>query len=259
VSRLPAVFFGHGSPMNALETNEFSAAWAAIGRAVPAPRAVLAISAHWYVRSTAVTAMAQPETIHDFGGFPPELYAVQYPAPGAPAVAQRVAELLAPTPVTLDSSWGLDHGTWSVLVHAYPAANVPVVQLSIDGTQPPTYHYELARRLRPLRDEGVLIVGSGNVVHNLARLRWDQDGPPHDAWAVHFNSYVRDALARGDHEALVHYERAGESAKLAVPMPDHYLPLLYVAAQQHEAETVRFAVDRLMMGGAIGMLTAVIE
>jgi 4,5-DOPA dioxygenase extradiol len=256
--RMPAIFFGHGSPMNALEHNPLSDTWAALGRDIPTPRAILAISAHWYVRSTAVTAMDRPETIHDFGGFPPALYAMQYPAPGDPALARRVAELLAPIPVTLDQSWGLDHGTWSVLAHVYPAANIPVVQLAIDGTKPPAFHYDLAQRLRPLRDAGVLIIGSGNVVHNLARIRWDDDGAEPYAWGVRFNEAIRSAMDRGDDAALVAYDSMGEDARLAVPMPDHYLPLLYVAAQRYESERWRTIIDGMQLGGAISMLSAIV-
>ena len=169
---MPAVFFGHGNPMNALQKNAWTSAWAALGAALPRPKAILSVSAHWYLPATAVTAISRPRTIHDFGGFPPELYQVQYAAPGSAELAARVAQLLAPLEVAMDRSWGLDHGTWSVLTHAYPQADVPVVQLSIDDSKPARWHYELAGKLAPLRDEGVMIMGSGNMIHNLHTYSW---------------------------------------------------------------------------------------
>ncbi len=253
---MPAVFFGHGSPMNTLEHNGYTEAWRRLGESVPKPKAILAISAHWTTRGTAVTAMEKPRTIHDFGGFPQELFEVRYPAPGDPKLAERVRELLAPVEVHLDKSWGLDHGTWSVLVHAFPNADVPVVQLSIDGTRPPGFHYELAKKLAPLRDEGALIVGSGNVVHNLGRIQWAEGAKPYD-WAAHFNDKVRDYLAARDHGPLIEYAALGEDAHLSVPTPEHYLPLLYVMAQQGENETISFPIDGIEFG-SIGMLTVVV-
>ena len=250
--RMPVAFFGHGSPMNALEKNRYTEAWRSIGKAVPKPKAILCISAHWYIRGTAVTAMGQPRTIHDFGGFPQRLFEVQYPAPGDPHLAARVRNLLAPTEVQLDQSWGLDHGTWSVLVHLFPKADVPVVQLSIDGTQPPQFHYELAGRLAPLRDEGVFIVGSGSIVHNLGKLNWDTTAAPFE-WATRFNNRVRDQLLQRDHKMLVAYD-IDQAAHLAAPTPDHYLPLLYAAGLQQNDEPVTFAVDGIELG-SIGMLT----
>ena len=256
-ARMPAVFFGHGSPMNTLEQNRYTEAWRQLGKSLPRPKAILAVSAHWTIRGTAVTAMPQPRTIHDFGGFPRELYEVQYPAPGDPVLAARVRELLAPLAVEADlSSWGLDHGTWSVLAHVYPQADVPVVQLSIDGTQPPSYHYKLARRLAPLRDEGVLIIGSGNVVHNLGRIQWAEDAPPWD-WATRFNTRVRECLLARDHAALIDYAALGADARLSVPTPEHYLPLLYVIAQQAEGETVSLPIDGIELG-SIGMLAVAV-
>lgn len=252
--RMPVIFFGHGSPMNTLARNQYTEAWRKLGAAAPRPRAILAISAHWYTRGTAVTAMARPETIHDFGGFPQALFDVRYPAPGDPQLAARVRDLLAPVPVQLDQSWGLDHGTWSVLAHAYPDADIPVVQLSMDGTRPASFHYELAKHLAPLRDEGVLVIGSGNVVHNLSLMRRDGAGTAFE-WARRFNETVRTALASGEHLTLIEYERMGEDARLAVPTPEHYLPLLYVAALQAEGETMDFAVDGYE-AGSLGMLTA---
>jgi 4,5-DOPA dioxygenase extradiol len=250
---MPAVFFGHGSPMNTLASNVYTEAWRSLGRAIPRPQAILSVSAHWYTEGTAVTAMREPKTIHDFYGFPQALFDVQYPAPGDPGLAARVRELLAPVDVHLDDAWGLDHGTWSVLKHVYPAADVPVVQLSIDGTQPPRFHYETAKRLAPLRDEGVLVIGSGNVVHNLPRMK--RAGGPAFDWAVRFNERVREALVAGDHELLVGFDRLGDDARLAVPTPEHYLPLLYVAALQGEDEDMSFAVDGYDLG-SVSMLTA---
>jgi len=253
---MPAVFFGHGSPMNALEHNQYTETWRRLSESAPKPKAILSVSAHWYTRGTAVTAMEKPRTIHDFGGFPQELFEVQYTAPGDPRLAARVRDLLAPVEVTLDNSWGLDHGTWSVLVHAFPHADVPVVQLSIDGTKPPRFHYELAQKLAPLRDEGVLIVGSGNVVHNLGRIQWGKDAKPYD-WAVRFNDKVRGYLAARDHGPLIDYAILGEDARLSVPTPEHYLPLLYVIALQSDREGISLPIDGIEYG-SIGMLTAVV-
>ncbi len=191
---MPAIFFGHGNPMNAIGENVYGKKWRAIGRGLPKPKAVLAISAHWYVERTAVTAMERPRTIHDFGGFPRELFEMQYPAPGDPALARRIADLLRPLHVSLDDAWGLDHGTWSVLAHVFPDADVPVVQLSIDETQPPHFHYELGRRLAGLRDEGVLVIGSGNVVHNLHAYAWGRHPAEPFDWALRFEAQVRDLL-----------------------------------------------------------------
>ena len=225
-TRMPVAFLGHGSPMNTLEQNRFTQAWAEFGAAVPRPRAILMISAHWYVRGSAVTAMAQPRTIHDFQGFPRELFAVQYPAPGAPELAEEVTELAKPTRVELDGGWGLDHGAWSVLVHAFPAADVPVVQLSIDAGRDFEFHVELGARLAPLRDRGVLIVGSGNVVHNLRAIDWASPDAGFD-WAVRFDEAARALLAErpADASSL----RTLEDYPRAVPTPDHFIPMLYVA------------------------------
>jgi 4,5-DOPA dioxygenase extradiol len=254
-ARMPVIFFGHGSPMNTLESNRYTEAWRKLGAAVPKPKAILVISAHWLTRGTAVTAMATPKTIHDFGGFPQALFDVQYPAPGDPGLAARVRELLTPVEVHLDQSWGLDHGTWSVLAHAFPDAGIPVVQLSMDGTKPARFHYELGKQLAPLREEGVLVIGSGNVVHNLMLMRRGEGASAFD-WAKRFNEKVRAALASGDHSALIDFELLGEDARLSVPTPEHYLPLLYIAALQAEDETMTFAVDGYE-AGSLGMLTAV--
>ena len=252
---MPVVFFGHGSPMNTLADNRYTQTWRRLGASIPKPKAILAISAHWYTRSTAVTAMAKPKTIHDFGGFPQALFDVQYPAPGDPGLASRVRELLAPVEAEADQSWGLDHGTWSVLAHAYPGADVPVIQLSMDGTRAPRFHYELGRRLAPLREEGVLIAGSGNVVHNLRVIKWGEGVPPYD-WAVRFNEKIREYLVSRNHEGLIGFEGLGRDARMAVPTPEHYLPLLYIAGLQTEDEEMAFPVDGYEMG-SLSMLTAV--
>ena len=250
--RLPTIFLGHGSPMNALQDNAWTRRWAAIGQGVPRPRAVLAVSAHWYVPQTAVTAMPGPRTIHDFGGFPEELYDVQYPAPGDPGLAQHVIEHLQPLDVRADTAWGLDHGTWSLLCHVYPRADIPVVQLSIDATRPPGFHYQLGRRLRALRDEGVLILGSGNVVHNLRRYAWGKAAEPLD-WARRFDERVRELVTRNDHATLVDYPAMGTDAALSIPTPEHYLPLLYVLGASHDDDTLTFPTEGID-GGSISML-----
>ncbi len=251
---MPAIFFGHGNPMNALARNEYTQRWAAIGASVLRPRAVLCVSAHWYLPGVAVTVNPQPRTIHDFGGFPRELYEVKYPAPGDPLLADRVRDLLAPLPVQLDQRWGLDHGTWSVLCHVFPEADVPVIQLSIDETQPAEFHYELAKQLNALRDEGVLIIGSGNLVHNLHTYAWGRHKVEPFDWAVRFELQARELLLAGDHAPLINYEKLGDDATLSAPTPDHYLPLLYVIAQQREGDEVTFPVEGYD-GGSISMLT----
>jgi 4,5-DOPA dioxygenase extradiol len=252
--RMPAIFFGHGNPLNALASNAWTNGWAAIGKGVPRPRAVLCISAHWYLPATLVTGSPAPRTIHDFGGFPRELYEVQYPAPGEPGLARRVQELLAPVPVNLDESWGLDHGTWSVLCHVFPEADVPVIQLSIDETQPAEFHYETAKRLTGLRDEGVLIAGSGNLVHNLHAYAWGRRQVEPLDWSVRFEGRARELLLASDHGPLIAYETLGRDAALSVPTPDHYLPLLYVLAQQGGGDEVSFPVEGFD-GGSVSMLS----
>lgn len=242
--------------MNALEQNRYTAAWSALGATLPRPAAVLAISAHWYIAGTAVTAMAQPRTIHDFGGFPRELFAVQYPAAGDPALAARIRELPGSTSVSLDHAWGLDHGTWSVLKHIYPHADVPVLQLSIDATLAPSACLELGAQLRALRDEGVLILGSGNVVHNLGRIKWDTDAQPY-AWAQQFEDEVRGRLQRREYESLVDFAALGAAAQLAIPTPEHYLPLLYVLGAAHADEPCSIAVAGIELG-SISMLSILV-
>lgn len=251
---MPAIFFGHGNPMNALANNDWTKGWAAIGQTIPWPRVVLCVSAHWYLPATMVTAMSRPRTIHDFGGFPRELYQINYPAPGNPELAVRVQEMLAPLEVNLDDRhWGLDHGTWSVLCHIYPEADVPVVQLSIDETQPPEFHYETAKRLNNLRDEGVLIIGSGNLVHNLHTYSWENRKVEPFDWAVRFENRARELLLADDHAPLINYQSLGRDAMLTAPTPDHYLPLLYVIAQAREGDDVTFPIEGFD-GGSISML-----
>ncbi len=245
-SRMPAVFFGHGNPMNALERNRYTDAWRAFGESIPKPRAILCISAHWYIQATAATAMAKPKTIHDFYGFPQQLYEVTYPAPGDPGLASALRELLNPIWVGLDrDSWGLDHGTWSVLAHAFPEADVPVVQLSIDAAKPASYHLDLGRRLAPLRDQGVLIAGSGDIVHNL-RLASFQQTQSYD-WAARFDADVQRYLREGDDDALVNYQRHPDG-ELAVPTPDHYLPMLYIAGLRQSEDRFTVLVEGIELG-----------
>lgn len=254
---MPAIFFGHGNPQNALADNLWTRGWRAIGEMLPHTKAVLSISAHWYVQGTPVTAMAWPRTIHDFAGFPEELYRVRYDVPGEPRLARRVQELLAPVvEVSLDEKiWGLDHGTWAVLRHVYPEnLRLPVVQLGIDERRPASFHYELGKRLGELRDEGVLVIGSGNLVHNLHAYAWGRRSvEPYD-WAVRFETTARALILARNHEPLVDYEaRLGEDAMLAVPTPDHLLPLLYVLGMQRPTDIVTFPVEGFD-GGAVSML-----
>ena len=251
---MPAIFFGHGNPMNALQKNAWTEAWARIGATIPRPKAILCISAHWYLPATLVTGTDRPRTIHDFGGFPRPLYEMRYPAPGDLALAQRVKQLLMPLNVALDGDWGFDHGTWSVLCHVYPNADVPVVQLSIDETHSAQFHFDLGRTLAPLRDEGVLIIGSGNLVHNLHAYAWGRHPVEPFDWAVRFEKRARDLMSSGDFQPLVDYESLGRDAILSAPTPDHYLPLIYVLGAAHAGESVTFPVDGVD-GGAVSMLT----
>lgn len=255
---MPVIFFGHGNPMNALLDNEYSRGWAGVGAGLPRPKAVLAISAHWYIPATRVTAMPDPQTIHDFGGFPPELYQVQYPAPGNPQLAMHIRELLSPFAVLPDENWGLDHGTWSVLCRVFPEADVPVVQLSIDKTQPAEFHYQIGKRLLPLRGKGVLIVGSGNLVHNLHAYAWGRRNVQPLDWAARFEAKTRELLIAKEHAPLIDYPSLGHDATLAVPTPDHYLPLLYVIALRQDGDQVKFPVEGFD-GGSVSMLTVKIE
>jgi 4,5-DOPA dioxygenase extradiol len=250
---MPALFLGHGNPMNALQTNRYTKAWAALARGIPRPRAILAISAHWFIPDTCVTVAAAPRTIHDFGGFSRELYEVEYPAPGDPALARRVQRLLEPVSVRLDDEWGLDHGAWSVLCHMYPRADVPVVELSIDETRPASFHYELGKRLAPLRQEGVLIAASGNLVHNLHAYAWGREGVEAFDWAVRFEQHARALLLAGEHAPLVAYDTLGQDARLSIPTPEHYLPLLYAIGAQQERDSISFPVEGVD-GGSVSML-----
>jgi 4,5-DOPA dioxygenase extradiol len=246
----PALFIGHGSPMNTLEANGYTEAWRAFGAHLPRPRAVLAISAHWYFGATAVTAMPRPRTIHDFYGFPPELFAFDYPAPGDPALAGEIVEAVKPEWIGLDrDQWGLDHGTWSVLAHVYPEADVPVLQLSLNALRPLDYHVALGRRLAPLRERGVMVLASGNVVHNLQRLRWDQPNFGYD-WGERFDDAVAEQLARDPGEILAVTEHPDYA--LAVPTPDHFIPLLYLAGLAAESGE---RVEPLVRGHSMGSIS----
>ena len=251
---MPVLFLGHGSPMNAIEENEFVAGFRKMGQALPKPQAILCISAHWETRGTMVTAMEQPRTIHDFGGFPKELFAVQYPAPGSPELASITQEIITQTKVGLDEQWGLDHGAWSVIKHLYPDANVPVIQMSIDYTQGPAYHYELGKQLMALRNKGVLIVGSGNMVHNLRMVAWDKLDTPgfgYD-WALEAREQMNAAILKGDHQALVNFKQQGRAFDLAIPSPEHYLPLLYTLGLQQKGEAISLFNDQTL-GGSLTM------
>ncbi|ELY3729555.1 4,5-DOPA dioxygenase extradiol [Cronobacter sakazakii] len=255
-TRMPALFLGHGSPMNVLEDNRYTRAWRTLGETLPRPKAIVMVSAHWFTRGTGVTAMEQPQTIHDFGGFPQALYDTHYPAPGSPTLAQRVVDLLAPLPVTLDKeAWGFDHGAWGVLIKMYPQADIPLVQLSIDSTKPPVWHYQMGQRLAALRDEGVMLVASGNVVHNLRTARWHGEGEPY-AWAESFNNFVKDNLTwRGEAAAhpLVNYlDHPGGS--LSNPTAEHFLPLLYTLGAWDGSENISIPVDGLEMA-SLSMLS----
>jgi 4,5-DOPA dioxygenase extradiol len=257
-ARMPVLFVGHGSPMNAITDNPYAHAWRRIGSELPRPRAILAVSAHWYVPATLVTANEHPRTIHDFGGFPRDLHAMQYPAPGDRALAARVTELLSSFNAMGTERWGLDHGTWSVLAHLAPNADVPVVQLSIDETLEPGLHYEIGTMLRPLRDEGVLVFASGNIVHNLHAYAWGgHPAEPFD-WARRFEAQVRRHLNERVHEPIIDYESLGEDALLSAPTPDHYVPLLYAMGASDERDRVSFPVEGID-GGSISMLSVLFE
>jgi 4,5-DOPA dioxygenase extradiol len=242
---MPVLFIGHGNPMNAIEDTEFSRAWAAVARSLPKPKAVLCISAHWETEGTRVTAMEQPKTIRDLYGFPPALFEKRYPAPGSPELARMTQQTLHESGVKLDTEWGLDHGAWAVLCQMYPKADVPVVQLSLDEKKPPAAHYELGRELRALRNKGVLILGSGNIVHNLREVVWEDTA--YD-WALEFDRKIKDLILSGDHKAIIDYTTLGRSARLAVPTLDHYLPLLYVLGAQGNGDSVRFFAEKVTLG-----------
>lgn len=257
---MPVLFLGHGSPMNAIEENEFVAGFRKVGSQMPKPTAILVVSAHWETKGTHVTAMEHPRTIHDFGGFPRALYEVQYPAPGSPELAKETQQLITKTTVGLDHQWGLDHGAWSVVKHLYPAADVPVIQMSLDYTQGPSYHYELAQELAALRNKGVLIIGSGNMVHNLRMVAWDQlktDGFAYD-WALEASDRMKGHIMSGDHASLVNYSGQGRAFELAIPSPDHYLPLLYTLALKTEKDEVSLFNDKAV-GGSLTMTSVQIQ
>jgi 4,5-DOPA dioxygenase extradiol len=248
--RFPVLFIGHGSPMNAIEENEFVNGWRNIGKTIPEPRAILCISAHWETRGTFVTAMEKPRTIHDFGGFPAELFEVQYPAPGSPELAKETKTLIKNTEVGLDDKWGLDHGCWSVVKHLYPAADIPVIQLSLDYFRPPQFHYDLGRELSLLRKKGVLIIGSGNIVHNLSLVSWDKMEEPgfgYD-WAIEANEKMKKFILSDDHKSLINYKLQSRAFNLAIPTPDHFLPLLYSLALKEENERIEIFNDKAVAG-----------
>jgi 4,5-DOPA dioxygenase extradiol len=250
----PVLFIGHGSPMNGIEDNEFSRTWAKIGQEIVKPKAVLVISAHWLTRGTYVTAMDEPKTIHDFGGFPQALFDVQYPVKGSPELASVTAKLITSADVGLDHDWGLDHGTWTVVKHMYPNADIPVLQLSIDYGRPPEYHYNLAKEIAALRKKGVLIIGSGNMVHNLRMVDWRKLNEPNYGfdWAIEMNDIFKQKISDGNHKALIDYESLNKAAKLAVPTPDHYYPLLYTLGLQDNNDSISFFNDKLV-GGSLNM------
>lgn len=257
---MPVLFIGHGSPMNGIEDNEFSRRWTQMGKEIPTPAAVLVVSAHWFSKGTKITAMDFPQTIHDFGGFPQELFDVQYKAPGDPALAMETASLIHSTHVELDHDWGLDHGTWTIVKHMYPEANIPVLQLSIDYTKGPQFHYDLANELYALRKKGVLIIGSGNMVHNLRMVAWDRMNEPgygYD-WALNMDNTFKQLISDGDHKSLIHYESLGADARLAIPTPEHYLPLLYSLGLKGSHDKVSFFNDKAV-AGSLTMTSVLIE
>lgn len=247
---MPVLFIGHGSPMNGIEDNEFSKRWMELAQEIPLPKAVLVVSAHWLSKGTRITAMDFPKTIHDFGGFPQALFDVQYPAPGNALLAKETAALFHSTQVELDHDWGLDHGTWTIVRRMYPEANIPVLQLSIDYGKNPQYHYDLAKELFSLRKKGVLIIGSGNMVHNLRMIAWDKINAPEYGydWALQLNKRFKQLITEGDHQPLIHYDQLGREAKLAIPTPDHYLPLLYTLGLKGSKDPVSFFNDKAVAG-----------
>lgn len=257
---MPALFLGHGSPMNAIEDNEYVQGFKNLANTIPIPKAIICVSAHWFTKGTRVTAMQMPNTIHDFSGFPKELYNVQYPAKGSPSLAAYTKELAAPIDIQLDDQWGLDHGAWSVIKHLYPDATVPIIQLSIDYTKPPTYHFELALQLQKLREKGILIIGSGNIVHNLGMIDWanfDKDDYGYD-WAIEARATINNLLLSGNYKPLINYHEQGQAFKYAIPSPDHYLPLLYTLGVQQKGEQVKIFNDKLM-AGSLSMTSIKIE
>lgn len=259
-SKMPVLFLGHGSPMNAIEENEFVQGWKTVGKTLPKPKAILCISAHWETKGTFVTAMQKPRTIHDFGGFPKELFAVQYPANGSPIFAAETKRIVTTTVVGLDEQWGLDHGCWSVVKHLYPNADVPVFQMNLDHSKAPRYHYELAKELASLRKKGVLIIGSGNIVHNLRLIAWDKIKIPNFGydWAIEANEKMKKFILSNNHESLIKYTSQGKEFDLSIPSPDHYLPLLYTLALKDETENISIFNDKAVMG-SITMTSLIIS
>jgi len=258
--RMPVLFLGHGSPMNAIEENEFSRKWNEIGQSIPIPRAILCISAHWETRGTFVTDMEKPATIHDFGGFPKQLFEVQYPAPGSPVLAAETKSIITRTEIGLDNKWGLDHGCWSVIKHLYPKADVPVIEMSLDYSQTPRFHYDLARELSSLRKKGILIIGSGNMVHNLGMLAWDRLNSAEYGydWAIEANEIMKKYILSCDHKSLIDFRSQGKAFNLAIPTPEHYLPLIYTLALKDEDETVTLFNDKIV-GGSLSMTSLKID
>ena len=257
--KMPVLFLGHGSPMNAIEENEFVAGWRNIGKSIPKPDAIICISAHWETTGTFVTAMEKPRTIHDFGGFPKKLFDIRYPAPGSPGLAAEVKNLIKKAHVGLDEQWGLDHGCWSVVKHFYPDADIPVIQLSLDQSSPPLFHYELAKELESLRKKGVLIIGSGNIVHNLGMLAWEElntTGYAYD-WAIEANEKIKKFILVNDHKSLIEYKSQGKAFNLAIPTPEHYLPLIYILALKDEYESINIFNDKAV-GGSLFMTSLII-
>mgnify|MGYP000911090621 CR=1 FL=1 len=254
---MPVLFFGHGSPMNAIEENDFVKGWKDTVQSLPKPSAILCVSAHWETKGTFVTAMEMPQTIHDFGGFPEALFNVKYAAKGSPELATLTKESITKTTVELDEKWGLDHGSWSILKNLYPNADIPVVQLSLDYRQPPQYHYDLAKELAVLRKKGVLIIGSGNVVHNLGILNWKNPDNGYD-WAIEANTKLKELILNNDHQQLINYASLGKAMQLSIPTPEHYLPLLYTLALKDTNEKITLFNDNLTMG-SISMLSLKID
>ena len=257
---MPVLFLGHGSPMNAIEENVFVAGFRNVAHGIPRPKAILCISAHWETGGTFVTAMEYPQTIHDFGGFPKELFAVQYPASGSPELAKEVKETIKKTDVGLDDQWGLDHGCWSVVKHLYPKADVPVVQMSLDCNQPSQFHYDLAKELSPLRTRGVLIIGSGNIVHNLGMVAWERlDATEYGYdWAFEANREMKKFILEDDHQAIIDYQSQGTAYNLAIPTPEHYLPLLYAVALKEKDDKISLFNDKVV-AGSLSMTSVKIE
>ncbi|WP_194975142.1 4,5-DOPA-extradiol-dioxygenase [Aquiflexum lacus] len=248
-AKMPVLFLGHGSPMNAIEENEFVTGFSNIAKEIPKPNAILCVSAHWETKGTFVTAMENPKTIHDFGGFPQELFAVQYPAPGSPGLAEETKSLITKTEVGLDDKWGLDHGAWSVIKHLYPNADIPVIQMSLDYSQTPRYHYELAQQIKSLREKGVLIIGSGNMVHNLRMVAWQKLNENFGFdWAIEASEKMKKYILSGDHQELINYRSHGKVFDLAIPTPEHYLPLLYSLALKDENDQVCLFNDKALAG-----------